>query len=130
MPLLILRRGFRVGPYSLLATHIATFVRKASVSSGKTLSNSARISLLITACGMSSIPYYAMRTIDSAVFARRISQPTSIRVTPTSRTTSQLLRLLVWFFSPMLVVSMMAVSYTHLRAHETPEHLVCRLLLE
>src|SRR5674536_375519 len=22
------------------------------------------------------------------------------------------------------------VSYTHLRAHETPEHLVCRLLLE
>src|SRR5678815_2955933 len=25
---------------------------------------------------------------------------------------------------------MMAVSYTHLRAHETPEHLVCRLLLE
>src|SRR5674536_128140 len=25
---------------------------------------------------------------------------------------------------------MTAVSYTHLRAHETPEHLVCRLLLE
>src|SRR5678816_1799141 len=25
---------------------------------------------------------------------------------------------------------MMPVSYTHLRAHETPEHLVCRLLLE
>src|SRR5678815_3244957 len=25
---------------------------------------------------------------------------------------------------------MEAVSYTHLRAHETPEHLVCRLLLE
>src|SRR5678815_3950420 len=25
---------------------------------------------------------------------------------------------------------MAAVSYTHLRAHETPEHLVCRLLLE
>src|SRR5678815_1642172 len=22
------------------------------------------------------------------------------------------------------------ISYTHLRAHETPEHLVCRLLLE
>src|SRR5678815_310931 len=29
--------------------------------------------------------------------------------------------------SPLCV---MAVSYTHLRAHETPEHLVCRLLLE
>eukprot|EP00658_Telonema_sp_P-2_P019973 TRINITY_DN17859_c0_g1_i1.p2 TRINITY_DN17859_c0_g1~~TRINITY_DN17859_c0_g1_i1.p2 ORF type:complete len:101 (+),score=10.33 TRINITY_DN17859_c0_g1_i1:333-635(+) len=27
-------------------------------------------------------------------------------------------------------VAAMAVSYTHLRAHETPEHLVCRLLLE
>ena len=26
--------------------------------------------------------------------------------------------------------SVRAVSYTHLRAHETPEHLVCRLLLE
>eukprot|EP00658_Telonema_sp_P-2_P047727 TRINITY_DN36326_c0_g1_i2.p1 TRINITY_DN36326_c0_g1~~TRINITY_DN36326_c0_g1_i2.p1 ORF type:complete len:268 (+),score=92.67 TRINITY_DN36326_c0_g1_i2:174-977(+) len=28
------------------------------------------------------------------------------------------------------VDAMNAVSYTHLRAHETPEHLVCRLLLE
>src|SRR5678815_5992993 len=28
------------------------------------------------------------------------------------------------------IKSMYAVSYTHLRAHETPEHLVCRLLLE
>src|SRR5678816_4746322 len=27
-------------------------------------------------------------------------------------------------------ISVSAVSYTHLRAHETPEHLVCRLLLE
>src|SRR5678816_1539176 len=30
---------------------------------------------------------------------------------------------------PVVVVSGY-VSYTHLRAHETPEHLVCRLLLE
>eukprot|EP00658_Telonema_sp_P-2_P039292 TRINITY_DN28111_c0_g1_i4.p1 TRINITY_DN28111_c0_g1~~TRINITY_DN28111_c0_g1_i4.p1 ORF type:complete len:118 (-),score=34.99 TRINITY_DN28111_c0_g1_i4:63-416(-) len=29
-----------------------------------------------------------------------------------------------------LVVCARTVSYTHLRAHETPEHLVCRLLLE
>src|SRR5678816_2729446 len=28
------------------------------------------------------------------------------------------------------VIPIIAVSYTHLRAHETPEHLVCRLLLE
>src|SRR5678816_2160053 len=27
-------------------------------------------------------------------------------------------------------VNLVSVSYTHLRAHETPEHLVCRLLLE
>src|SRR5678815_5994655 len=27
-------------------------------------------------------------------------------------------------------VTIYTVSYTHLRAHETPEHLVCRLLLE
>eukprot|EP00658_Telonema_sp_P-2_P010511 TRINITY_DN13962_c0_g1_i2.p1 TRINITY_DN13962_c0_g1~~TRINITY_DN13962_c0_g1_i2.p1 ORF type:complete len:145 (+),score=20.40 TRINITY_DN13962_c0_g1_i2:186-620(+) len=27
-------------------------------------------------------------------------------------------------------VTLTSVSYTHLRAHETPEHLVCRLLLE
>ena len=26
--------------------------------------------------------------------------------------------------------SPISVSYTHLRAHETPEHLVCRLLVE
>ena len=29
-----------------------------------------------------------------------------------------------------LMAGITAVSYTHLRAHETPEHLVCRLLLE
>src|SRR5678816_75864 len=28
------------------------------------------------------------------------------------------------------LIGMWTVSYTHLRAHETPEHLVCRLLLE
>ena len=27
-------------------------------------------------------------------------------------------------------IGFIPVSYTHLRAHETPEHLVCRLLLE
>src|SRR5678816_311713 len=30
----------------------------------------------------------------------------------------------------VLLMAGVAVSYTHLRAHETPEHLVCRLLLE
>src|SRR5678816_3426381 len=31
---------------------------------------------------------------------------------------------------PKEVPLLESVSYTHLRAHETPEHLVCRLLLE
>src|SRR5678816_4581566 len=30
----------------------------------------------------------------------------------------------------ILLFALKPVSYTHLRAHETPEHLVCRLLLE
>eukprot|EP00658_Telonema_sp_P-2_P030368 TRINITY_DN22946_c0_g2_i1.p1 TRINITY_DN22946_c0_g2~~TRINITY_DN22946_c0_g2_i1.p1 ORF type:complete len:381 (-),score=22.69 TRINITY_DN22946_c0_g2_i1:113-1255(-) len=32
--------------------------------------------------------------------------------------------------SNIWIADLLAVSYTHLRAHETPEHLVCRLLLE
>src|SRR5678815_5537866 len=32
--------------------------------------------------------------------------------------------------NPNYVHNLKSVSYTHLRAHETPEHLVCRLLLE
>eukprot|EP01017_Pseudomicrothorax_dubius_P044820 TRINITY_DN7626_c0_g1_i7.p1 TRINITY_DN7626_c0_g1~~TRINITY_DN7626_c0_g1_i7.p1 ORF type:complete len:110 (-),score=16.83 TRINITY_DN7626_c0_g1_i7:19-348(-) len=33
-------------------------------------------------------------------------------------------------FSVSIQPPFIPVSYTHLRAHETPEHLVCRLLLE
>ena len=33
-------------------------------------------------------------------------------------------------FASRLIDLLNPVSYTHLRAHETPEHLVCRLLLE
>src|SRR5678815_140578 len=36
----------------------------------------------------------------------------------------------VSYFEPEVELLSTAVSYTHLRAHETPEHLVCRLLLE
>eukprot|EP00658_Telonema_sp_P-2_P050821 TRINITY_DN38850_c0_g1_i1.p1 TRINITY_DN38850_c0_g1~~TRINITY_DN38850_c0_g1_i1.p1 ORF type:complete len:121 (+),score=29.30 TRINITY_DN38850_c0_g1_i1:133-495(+) len=38
-----------------------------------------------------------------------------------------------WLSDPsshMEAHTLVPVSYTHLRAHETPEHLVCRLLLE
>src|SRR5678816_4843172 len=39
---------------------------------------------------------------------------------------------IVLFVVPLVtaVFGTVYVSYTHLRAHETPEHLVCRLLLE
>src|SRR5674536_369448 len=38
--------------------------------------------------------------------------------------------LLLALFHKALHKTVIPVSYTHLRAHETPEHLVCRLLLE
>src|SRR5678815_1518758 len=34
------------------------------------------------------------------------------------------------YYSHLYALKHTPVSYTHLRAHETPEHLVCRLLLE
>src|SRR5678815_2043662 len=37
---------------------------------------------------------------------------------------------LQWMLSSTSPFYIKPVSYTHLRAHETPEHLVCRLLLE
>src|SRR5678816_4845988 len=36
----------------------------------------------------------------------------------------------VWDLEAAISIHFSTVSYTHLRAHETPEHLVCRLLLE
>src|SRR5674536_387551 len=49
------------------------------------------------------------------------------QITPTVGLTDRPMRLT----TTMLVMPPMSgtVSYTHLRAHETPEHLVCRLLL-
>src|SRR5678816_3442428 len=35
-----------------------------------------------------------------------------------------------WLYDYIAKSGYAPVSYTHLRAHETPEHLVCRLLLE
>src|SRR5674536_384220 len=55
--------------------------------------------------------------VGRTVPARRHCYALAAVLSPTS------LRLVGWR-SPW------TVSYTHLRAHETPEHLVCRLLLE
>ena len=41
----------------------------------------------------------------------------------------QILPWQIWMILGIVFI-IIAVSYTHLRAHETPEHLVCRLLLE
>src|SRR5678815_5957328 len=54
-----------------------------------------------------------------------VAAGTFIRLNPKLRPDSFLAR-----SHPSDVARMEAVSYTHLRAHETPEHLVCRLLLE
>ena len=40
------------------------------------------------------------------------------------------LNVILYFLIVILILRIIPVSYTHLRAHETPEHLVCRLLLE
>ena len=42
----------------------------------------------------------------------------------------QLIATALWLAGTSALVAFAPVSYTHLRAHETPEHLVCRLLLE
>ena len=53
-----------------------------------------------------------------------------------SATTSGTLSASTWLISigvlqrAAIFSQLSTVSYTHLRAHETPEHLVCRLLLE
>src|SRR5678816_498326 len=65
--------------------------------------------------------------------------PVGFMTPPRAKDSAASLRLLVWENQPVTVRTRFApsptgylhtVSYTHLRAHETPEHLVCRLLLE
>src|SRR5678815_4260188 len=52
--------------------------------------------------------------------------PPSIITSPFERRVKRLRA----YINGSLSLESAAVSYTHLRAHETPEHLVCRLLLE
>src|SRR5678816_731911 len=59
--------------------------------------------------------------------------PTNTQNSPSSTATSTPCRTSVEpknLRTPAKVTAATPVSYTHLRAHETPEHLVCRLLLE
>src|SRR5678816_1965241 len=52
-----------------------------------------------------------------------VEMPDSRKSRPSHDESDQIGRLVTASSTP-------AISYTHLRAHETPEHLVCRLLLE
>src|SRR5674536_188686 len=84
----------------------------ATLESGKTLNAMCRIwstDFGATACATS--PKVPRRVLISFGLLRRPSQIMSAA-------------------SSALISGNASVSYTHLRAHETPEHLVCRLLLE
>src|SRR5678815_1353355 len=67
------------------------------------------------------------------MFGQNLSVPGSLlQKEAFSATVSQsaYLKKLVALMRRPLAPHVVSVSYTHLRAHETPEHLVCRLLLE
>src|SRR5678816_3410715 len=70
------------------------------------------------------MPFVAPRLIESArVCVRPISEsdlPSLLAINGNEE--------VVRFLGHAPWQAMTAVSYTHLRAHETPEHLVCRLL--
>src|SRR5678815_3631287 len=65
---------------------------------------------------------------------RFIVSPTGIRSRYTDKETAEIYTMVMSGKINKIIVRMLveagirAVSYTHLRAHETPEHLVCRLL--
>src|SRR5450756_2055085 len=58
------------------------------------------------------------------------SVPPALRTPPTATSTTLSARMTQISSEGNLYVSRRAVSYTHLRAHETRHDLVCRLLLE
>src|SRR5665647_834604 len=58
---------------------------------------------------------------------------TGFWVTYAQNTNAQVNKILLWIsicFSLLFFFTLITVSYTHLRAHETDSYLVCRLLLE
>eukprot|EP00658_Telonema_sp_P-2_P013729 TRINITY_DN15205_c0_g1_i2.p1 TRINITY_DN15205_c0_g1~~TRINITY_DN15205_c0_g1_i2.p1 ORF type:complete len:121 (-),score=14.61 TRINITY_DN15205_c0_g1_i2:51-413(-) len=57
---------------------------------------------------------------------RQVASPTALYSTFFSNSAFSCL----CFSASAAILCSKSVSYTHLRAHETPEHLVCRLLLE
>eukprot|EP00658_Telonema_sp_P-2_P013297 TRINITY_DN15037_c0_g1_i4.p1 TRINITY_DN15037_c0_g1~~TRINITY_DN15037_c0_g1_i4.p1 ORF type:complete len:121 (+),score=20.54 TRINITY_DN15037_c0_g1_i4:217-579(+) len=81
---------------------------------------------------MSKVCYYILILFSPVCYpsptALHTAFPSLSHHTP-SHNNTQLLDSSV-FTMYLLFSIFISVSYTHLRAHETPEHLVCRLLLE
>src|SRR5678815_6022842 len=67
-------------------------------------------------------------SIERRTFGRNISY--SYTAIVCGITFHILVRRIIRYIVSRQTHSAYTVSYTHLRAHETPEHLVCRLLLE
>src|SRR5678816_763304 len=81
---------------------------------------------LLCYSGLRAIPnaYYQAAAIDGA-------SPWSVfRYIQLPKLKNVLVIAVLLRFMDSFMIYTEPVSYTHLRAHETPEHLVCRLLLE
>ena len=75
------------------------------------------------------------RTITSKTYSVGDKRSFTEYLSPAREQGTKMLKLenQLWIYSPSTDRTIQIsgpVSYTHLRAHETPEHLVCRLLLE
>src|SRR5450759_1457868 len=78
-----------------------------------------------TACALTTT---VMTRAESRKVARSKTSPLTA---PTHATTNPpRVRPIAWLICSLMVPRPSAVSYTHLRAHETRHDLVCRLLLE
>eukprot|EP00658_Telonema_sp_P-2_P016695 TRINITY_DN16474_c0_g1_i4.p1 TRINITY_DN16474_c0_g1~~TRINITY_DN16474_c0_g1_i4.p1 ORF type:complete len:150 (+),score=45.87 TRINITY_DN16474_c0_g1_i4:176-625(+) len=71
----------------------------------------------------------------AAVIGDTVGDPLKDTSGPALNILIKLMAIISVVFSPVFMgrlggIVLNPVSYTHLRAHETPEHLVCRLLLE
>src|SRR5678815_3009751 len=105
------------GPYIHAPTR--RVLHQASLGRSMTLPGEPRCDPRIRLCvAIDATPRWkggtrvAMETIDISVNGAAVLSPINLPL------------------KTQVSVCIHTVSYTHLRAHETPEHLVCRLLLE
>src|SRR5674536_152152 len=78
-----------------------------------------------------AIAYLFSAIMRSSVYSLVLTFFTFFLILPIVDAVGSIAKFKPWFSITFASeISRYAVSYTHLRAHETPEHLVCRLLLE